>query len=1003
MARAPTNLPIITASHGVPTYDIDTVTARALANAVSGEVRLGAHDRRLYATDASIYEVEPLGVVLPDSLDDAERAVRFCAEHNLPILPRGGGTSLAGQCVNNAVVIDLTPSCFAIGRVTTQATRVRAEAGATIAAVNHAAAPRGLHFAPDPSTIKQATVGGCIGNNAAGVHSVLYGRTSENIAGIEACLADGRRVYFAANAGAADPIARDLAAKVIDITRRHAGLIRERFPKTKRRSAGYQLDVILDQLDAGATPDTLDLAPLLCGSEGTLAVTLAADLVLQPLPASKGLAVLAFATLEDAIAAVGPCLELNPSAVELLDDLIMDLARGNAQQRRNVDVLPHPDGKPVAAVLYVEFFSSDPHDDFAERFDALRRAIPTASIETHTDPTSAEKAWALRRAGEPLLHAIPGERKPLGFIEDNAVPPEHLGAFVAGVRGILTTNDTRGSFYAHASVGVLHIRPLLSLRDPTDVERMHRIAGEVAALAKSLGGVMSGEHGDGRARGPLLDDYFGPELINAFREVKAVFDPRGLLNPGNIVDPAPLETISQHTRVRPDSTPLEIAPVDTFYTYTDQTDFAHAVEMCNGAGVCRKTNDGVMCPSYMATRDERHSTRGRGNALRSAISGRNTDGAPAWNDPETLATLDLCLSCKACKSECPSSVDVARLKAEYVAQGRRENGHTPLRAHIFGHIHTLNTIAGRTPRLANSAGNLPPSRWFIEKLLGIDRRRSLPKFKTPLHRQWGRDRDPAGIDTPAPRVVLLADTFTTHNEPEIALATRRVLEAFGYRVELFRGTDFGRAMISMGLLDDAITDADRVLDRLAPLIADDTIEAFVCCEPSCISSITDDWRLLKLATPAATRDTLAAKTMLPEDFIARRWDDHPRRPHFAKPAGRVVLHAHCHQKALDGAHTSADALRLAFGGAVESLDTTCCGLAGSFGYTTGRFDLSMQVGELGVLPAARAIGTDDVFVATGTSCRHQVKDGAQREAVHPIALLDQLIVREGLSPTPDAH
>ncbi|MFT5422411.1 MAG: FAD/FMN-containing dehydrogenase/Fe-S oxidoreductase [Phycisphaerales bacterium] len=960
---------------------------RALANAVRGEVRLGLHDRLLYSTDASIYQVEPLAVVVPESLEDAAAAVTACHAQGLPLLPRGGGTSLAGQCVNEAVVLDLSSRCASLIELNAPSNTCSAEAGMTVADLNAAIAHTGLFFPPDPSTVRQATVGGCIGNNAAGAHSVLYGRTSENVLGVEVCLADGQRVTFDEGAATRDPRIRDITERVVRVVRQNESLIRDRFPKTLRRSAGYQLDVILAQLDAGGGDlARVNLAPLMCGAEGTLAITLSASLRLRPLPRATGLGVIAFADLDEAIAAVVPLLATNPSAIELLDDLIIDLAKNNAEQRRHVELLPEPESGPVRAVLYVEYFA-DSRTELDERLNSLRDRFPGTNLRVHTEPGPMSSAWALRVAGEPLLHGIAGHRKPIGFVEDNAVPPERLSEFVRGFREIVTSEGTTASYYAHASVGVLHVRPLLNLKDSQDRERMQRIAPRVAALAKSLGGVMSGEHGDGRARGPLLEPFFGPELMQAFSEIKAIFDPDNRLNPGNIVAPKPIESITQHLRVRPGAEPVRVPPIQTFFDYGDQTDFAHAVEMCNGAGVCRKRTGGVMCPSYQATLDERHSTRGRGNALRLAITGQSVTGPPSarWNDPETIATLDLCLSCKACKAECPSNVDVSRLKAEYHAQRHAAGHRPPLSARAMGSIARLQSLASLTPRLATWLSKQRLARTLMHRALGIDKRRSLPPIKRSLTKQWGPEA-PAPPGTP--RVLLLADTFTNHNEPEIGLATKKVFEAFGYAVDLLAVDDLTRAKISLGLLPEAIRAADATLTKLKPRLDNPDLVGVIVCEPSCLSAITDDWLELKLSTPIQTRRRLSSLAMLPEQFLENRWDQHPGTPEFTAPDGEIVLHAHCHQKALWGADSSAALLeRLFTRERVTTLDTTCCGLAGSFGYSADRYDLSMQIGELGVLPAARSIGPTDLLVATGTSCRHQIKDGAHKQAIHPIELV----------------
>lgn len=978
--------------------------ARELTDVLAGEVRFGLHERMLYATDASLFQVEPLGVVIPADVDDAVRAVQFCHRNRLPILPRGGGTSLAGQCTNRAVVIDFSPACRALKSVDVDQLRCEVEPGITIDELNDRLSPTGLFFAPDPATSRQCNIGGAIGNNAAGARSIRYGRTSESVISIDAALADGSRVRFGRGAALTDPRVHAITHDVISIVRSSADQIRRRFPKTVRRNAGYAMDMILAQLDeVDASGGRLDpfahvnLAPLLCGSEGTLAVTLGATLALHPKPRAKGLAVVAFESVDAAIACVPAILETGPTAVELLDDIVIDLARANREYRRYVELLPAPADGSVKAVLYVEYFAMADVGEIAERFEALKRACPGREVQAHVGEAAMLNAWKLRKAGEPLLHGVPGNRKPITFVEDNAIPVERLSEFVRRFRDIVSAHGTFAAYYAHASVGVLHVRPLIDIHSEADRAVMRSIAVEVADLARELGGVMSGEHGDGRIRGPLLERFFGPTLMDAFRAVKHAFDPANLLNPGNIVEPRSLESMSDHLRVKPgvgaDARPVVIPNVETFFDYDDQHGFDAAVEMCNGAGVCRKKAGGVMCPSYMGTLDERHSTRGRGNALRLAISGQLTPdspGRPAWDDPGTIDTLHLCLSCKACKTECPSNVDIARLKAEYTAQRYRQNG-TPLASRIMGGIRTLNVLGGLAPRMANRVSRLPAFRAVANAVLNIHPRRSLPAFSTPLPQRWGGGQSTG--PRAGPRVVLFGDCFTMYNESDIGIAARRLLRAFGYSVELADAGCCGRAKISLGLLGEAIEEVDRTFDRLRAYIEDESVRAIVVLEPSCLSAIKDDWQQLKLAAPAPLRRSLAAKSFLVEEFIDRAWNDHPRHPRFAaERAGHVLFHAHCHQKALWGAGSSGNVLKRILGAGVESLDTTCCGMAGSFGYSNERFDLSMKIGELGVLPAARrSVTTKATFLATGTSCRHQIHDGAGVRARHPVEFLASLL------------
>ena len=1087
--------------------------AAGLASVVgeSGEVRFGDHDRLLYSTDASLYQVKPLGVVVPGSVSDAANVVRYCAQHAIPMLPRGGGTSLAGQCTNRAVVIDLTPRCRAIRSINLEQRTCEVEPGITIDDLNDALSKRntGLFFAPDPATTRQCAIGGVIGNNAAGARSILYGRTSENVHSIEVVLSTGERLWLGPNAGATNPTARRLGEGVLNIVRANAKLIRERFPKTVRRNAGYGLDMILDQLDRGATPETVDLSKLLCGSEGTLAVTLAATLKLHPTPKSKGLALLAFDSVDAALEAVGPILTTGPSAVELLDDVVLDAARGNEECRRYLEIMP-PNRGPGAspgtalittqaqAILYVEYFAFDPaasKQEIAAKFAALRHALayePSAQAEEPTrlvnpsahaegsyrtdavfltDAPSMAKAWLLRKAGEPLLHGMPGPRKPITFVEDNAVPPERLGEFVRKFREIVTRHGTRAAYWAHASVGVLHVRPMIDIHDPADRERLRAIAVEVADLARSCGGIMSGEHGDGRVRGPLLERFFGAELMRAFADVKRVFDPQGLLNPGNIVGAGPIESITTNLRIQSEPSDVSrrndfddaddagnalashkdqdrrLTPLgsDLYFDYSDSEGFGHAVEQCNGAGVCRKRG-GVMCPSFQATLDERHSTRGRGNALRLAITGQFSSramglpahvsgasseslvatlpathglespchGEPNWCDPETIKTLDLCLSCKACKSECPSNVDISRLKAEYTAQRYKREQRIPLAATLIGNVRVLNRLGALAPDLANWFNATKPARAVINKVMGIHAQRSMPRFSKSLYRSEPRsvssrsatrstsdshgapDRrlTPLGSDS----VILFTDCFTTYNESHIGLAAIKVLRTLGYNVQLSGSHCCGRSMISVGMLATAIQTIDAAVESLRPAIEDDTVKAIIVCEPSCLSAIKDDWLALNCRSDKMLREKLAAKAMLPEEFIDKHWDTHPIAPRIsaptsdtAHPTSDILLHAHCHQKSLWGAESSARLLRRLVGDKLKVLDTGCCGMAGSFGFGKDRYDLSMRIGELSLLPIVREAADDAIIVATGTSCRHQIHDGAHRTSIHPIELAAQLL------------
>lgn len=972
--------------------------ALALRERIRGEVRFGAHDRMLYATDASLYQVEPIGVVIPIDVDDIMHAIQYAREQGLAVLPRGAGTSLAGQTVNHAIIIDCSVHCRNVISIDETQRECVVEPGVVLDELNeHLRAKTNgrLWFGPDVATSRHANIGGMIGNNSAGTHSILYGRTVEHVKGMDVVLADGTSLALSEGAAVDDPRVAAYTRQVAEIILPLAATIRERFPKTRRRVNGYNLDLILDQLDVSTegTYDKVNLASLMCGSEGTLATTTQATLNLVPRPSHVGLAVIAFSDLNDAIDAVFPLLATGPSAVELIDELIMELAALNREYRQYLDLLPRTNsGDAAHAVLYVEYFADDA-TGLHDRFEALRALMSDHAIACHTDATAILNAWKLRKAGEPLLHALPGTRKPITFVEDTAVDPSRLASFVKDFQALVSRHGTRASFYAHASVGCLHIRPILDVRAPADRAAMESIATEVTDLVRSYGGALSGEHGDGRARSALLERFYGAEIVDAFRAIKHVFDPENRMNPGNIVKP---QQLLENLRVDAGAHTEALQHVEPFYDYTFEEGIQHAFELCNGAGVCRKKQGGTMCPSYMATLDERHSTRGRGNALRLAISGQigsSDDERPVWNDPETLRTLDLCLSCKACKSECPSNVDVARYKSEYLAQSYRESRRVPLSVKAFAHVRALNRLGSSMPALSNAMANLAPLRWIANRMLGIDPRRSLPRFQRNLWKQ----RHPGRVSDDAPAVVLYPDCFTMYNEPEIGLAAITVLEGCGYRVIVPKDVGCcGRSMLSTGMVSEAKQTITRSARALSNAVRASGATAVVACEPSCLSAIKDDWQVVRGVDVAPELLVeLHDLAFLPEHWVEHAWAEHPRRPEFDTPSApaRVALHGHCHQKALWGTETSADALRRVAGERLDVLDTGCCGMAGSFGMTSTRYDISQQIGELGVLPAVRTMDDASVCVAPGTSCRHQIRDATGVRAIHPIEYLAQHIAQ----------
>jgi len=967
--------------------------ARELEALTTGEVLFDAHSRMLYATDASLYQVEPIGVVTPRTVEEGERVIRHCAAAGVPVLPRGGGTALAGQSVNRAVIVDFSRHCRKILSIDPKSRRAVVEPGVVLDQLNRAAAEHGLRFGPDVATGSHATIGGMIGNNSSGANSILYGRTVDHVIALDVALPSGQSMRFELGSCDRDPGQREIAGQLASIVLPIASEIGARIPKILRHVDGLNLDILLRQLQA-STPGTFDavnLAHLVCGSEGTLCTVLRAELALVPVPAATGLAIVGFPGVAEALAPLSAMLSTGPSAVELVDDVVIAMALRNTAHRGDVEIMPRPGGQLPGAVMYVQYFAGDAGEVEAQ-FARLRDALPGATIAEYRDAPSMDRAWRLRKAGEPLLHAVPGHRKPVTFVEDTAVDPSRLPAFVDEFRTIVARHGTTAAYYAHASVGCLHIRPLIALDDPKDLDAMVALATEVADLVVRYGGALSGEHGDGRVRTPLLSRVLGPALCDAVRQVKAVFDPAGIMNPGNLTETDDPRRIVMSLRVRPDDAHFAHAPSDTqtAFAYGPEGGFAHAVSSCNGAGLCRRLSPagGTMCPSYRATLDERHSTRGRGNAIRLAATGQfgrdaATDAAAGrWNDPATLETLGLCLSCKACKSECPSNVDIAKLKAEYLHQGHRARGGPDWRTRMLSNVRTLSKLGSAVWPLANALARTGLARRAASALMGFDARRSLPPFGPSLFGWAQRRRARLGGDAPA--VILFGDCFSAYSESEIGRSAVELIEAFGYRVIVANAGCCARAAISCGALDEAARMVDRTAASLAALVDTHRAQAILALEPSCHSAIVDDWTDLRTGADPALIGRIASMSHLVEVWLDARWDSHPRRPEFRAPEAACDVHVHCHQKALLGTAGASGLLRRILGPGVRTLETGCCGMAGAFGFGADRYELSMRIGELGVLPAARALAPGATMVAAGTSCRHQIRDGASVEALHPV-------------------
>jgi FAD/FMN-containing dehydrogenase/Fe-S oxidoreductase len=932
--------------------------AEELRGRIEGEVRFDRYTRTLYSTDASIYQVEPLGVVIPRHIGDVEEVVRLAAREGVPILPRGGGTSLAGQAVGEAVILDFSKYMREVIEVSPEEGWARVQPGVVHDVLGAHLKPYRLRFGPETATSNRANLGGMIGNNSAGARSLVYGKTVENIREVRAVLSDGTQATFGpvkrselSSKLDGDSLEASIYRKALALADTHRDEIDRRYPKIPRRVSGYNLDELLH-------PDEVNLAKLIVGSEGTLATVVEATIALVPLPPAVGLAVLHFDGLLPALETGTGILELGPSAVELVDEMVMDLARKSLEYSRLMNFVH---GEPKALII-VEFTGENDKEILA-KLDALEARVgPQAKPMVRVvDAAGQANVWKVRKAALPLLLGLPGDHKPIAFVEDTAVAPERIPEFIRRFEEILGKHDTIGSFYAHAGAGCLHIRPLVNLKDGAEVTKMTTIAEEVFDLVIEFGGSMSGEHGDGLARSHFNERLFGEQIYGAFKELKAAFDPKGIMNPGKVVDAPAMDQSLRYGDAYHASEP------DTVFPYVAEGGFARAIELCNGAGVCRKSLEGTMCPSFMVTHDEEHSTRGRANALRAVLDGRLP--------PEEMTSkrlhdvMDLCISCKGCKAECPSNVDMARLKSEFLSIYHREHGYS-LRDRLF----TRPDVAGRFGVATRPVANwLIRQKWFralLDNVVGIDRRRSLPPFASQTFESWFRSRAAKRLSK---KVVLFHDTFMNYHEPDIGKAAVAVLEASGYEVVLAKKVCCGRPALSKGMLDRARVLARQNVDALSGFARDGV--PIVGLEPSCILTLRDEYLDL---VPGDDAKVVAETSVLLEELDGLDLD-------FRNAPANVVVHGHCHMKALVGMEPLMAFLKK-MASDVTFIDSGCCGMAGSFGYEREHFDVSLQMAERRLLPAVREAAADAVVVAPGTSCRHQIADATGRRAIHPAEL-----------------
>ena len=964
---------------------------RRLKAELTGEVQFDRFSRGRYATDASHYQIMPVGVVAPRSVEQAERAIGVARAEGVSVLARGGGTSQAGQAVGESLIVDCSKYLTRILELDVKGARCTVEPGIVLDELNRRLEPHGLWFPVDISTSSRATIGGMAGNNSCGGRSMRYGTMRDNVISIEAMLADGTLAHFGRIAGNANDVQaplRPLAAQLLAIGAREAEEIATRFPDVQRRVGGYNLDALVPGRN------NINLAHVLVGSEGTLAFSERIELKLSPLLGRRAVGACHFGSFRGAMEAACDIVELAPIAVELVDSTMIELARAIPMFQPALDKFVR--GKP-AAILLVEF-GEDDHEENLRRLRRLKDRM--GDLGYNWDNSGAKYGGMIevlntdlqaaitniRTSGLNIMMSMKDEGKPVSFVEDCAVPLEHLPDYTSRLTEIFEKHGTRGTWYAHAGSGCLHVRPILNLRLEKDVHAMREIAEEAFAMVREYKGSHSGEHGDGLVRSEFNEPMFGARLARAFEEVKDRFDPKGLFNPGKVVHPPKFDDRNLF-RYPPGYRGEMITTHLDWSAYPGSgRGFQGAVEMCNNNGACRKLASGVMCPSYRVTRDERDTTRGRANTLRLAATGQL--GPDAFTSDEMAETLALCVSCKACRRECPTGVDMARMKIEVMAARGFKRGFS-LHDRLVGFLPRYAPFAARHPWLFNMRDSSPTLRRLSETFAGFAARRSLPKWRSDIYRDRSDWAYGLTGETPMPEVALFPDTFNRYFERENLDAALSVLTAGGYRVHALLPDDgderplcCGRTFLAIGQIHEARREIERTLTALTPYVQRGL--PVIGLEPSCVFTFRDE---LPALIRSDTADALAAQSLLMEEFLAReRSAGRLQLPLGALPK-KAMLHGHCHQKAFATMGAVESVLKMVPELEVQTVESSCCGMAGSFGYDSATIDVSMKMGELSLLPAVRKAPEDALIVADGTSCRHQIHDGTGRKAAHVARVL----------------
>lgn len=999
----------------LPPNEVSQELERRLREETRGDVFFDAGSRGRYSTDASIYQIMPVGVLVPQDEHDIKVALQVARELKVPVLPRGGGTSQCGQTTGAALVVDNTKHFRKVLNVNAEAMTAEVEPGLVLDHLNAQLKSHGLWYPVDVSTAAQATLGGMAGNNSCGSRSIAYGNMVHNVLGMDAWMADGELVKFGLVEESSGRAA-EIASFVRNLAISHADELREKWPKVLRRVAGYNLDIFDNQNEKPYTTDgRVNLAHLLVGSEGTLAYTRSLKLKLSRLPKSKVLGIVNFPTFHAAMDSAQHIVKLGPTAVELVDRTMIELGLDNPAFRPTIETAII--GRP-AAILLVEFAGEDKQalvrqlKQLVELMGDL--GLPGSVVEMPDDALQ-KNLWEVRKAGLNIMMSLKGDGKPVSFIEDCAVPLVHLAEYTDALTEVFSKYGSRGTWYAHASVGTLHVRPILDMR-VDGASKMRAIAEEASALVRKYRGAFSGEHGDGLCRGEWIEWQFGPKLNDAFRSIKEHFDPENLYNPGKIIDTPKMDDGSIF-RFSPPSAPkpykrIPLQPVLDWSSWNVQADpvtevttapgtggdvtggFAKAVEMCNNNGHCRKFDAGTMCPSYRVTRDEQHLTRGRANTLRLAVSGQL--GPDAFTSHEMMETMDLCVSCKGCKRDCPTGVDMAKMKVEFLAHYKRKHGFT-LKDRLIARLPEYAATASKFPWLLNLRNKVPALAKLGEKMLGFSAGRTLPEWRSDIF--WrSEEAKTAFVDKERALqvaaaggkvAVLFVDTFTGIFDSENALAALRVLRSSGYVLHTVTKEGghlcCGRTYLASGMVDEAKKRMGELVTELLPLARAGI--SIVGLEPSCLLTLRDEALVMGLGEPATV---VSKNALLLEEFLANEAKAN-RLQLKLKPAGAPILvHGHCHQKAFGAITPILDILKLIPEANPQLIETSCCGMAGSFGYDANHLEVSLKMAEASLLPTIRK-NPEAIIVADGTSCRHQIADGTAREAMHVAVLLDSLL------------